>query len=107
VLSQGGDCYIGETWVAALCHGFVGQPSEQPRSRSVERQNALRVALDQPVEPELQSVGALDAARPPKLADALSQLGHGDARDVELALMGMQPVCKARGQVNFTSRRQR
>ena len=62
-LRQGGDGHIRKTLVPSGCNRSIGDPPGEPAGRSVQRQNAFGVALDQAVEPRRKASRARVAAR--------------------------------------------
>ena len=61
VLGQRRNCDIGKTRVTALRHGGIGNLPREPGGACVQRQDAICIGGQRPVQPAVKPVGALIA----------------------------------------------
>ena len=104
VLGQRRNRDISKTWVAALRHGGIRNLPREPGGARVQRQDAVCIGGQQPVQPAVEPVGALFAAGAAQFANALRHFGDGDGGQKKFLVMRLQPFAQGCGHNGFTPR---
>lgn len=82
-LRRGGNENVGKAGAAPRLHGFILDDASGKGDGSIDRQNALAIALHDAGKPRQQASGPFAAAGPVELADAFPDLLQRECGHVE------------------------